>query len=195
MCVNWVLMTQQSQTNSLGVIYEREHFVQFYHQDEALMDNLLSFIGAGIKAGDTCVIICTKPHRLELMKRLKTSGINIEKAKKDNSFLCLDAADTLAQFMVGGVPRKDLFQATVGSVLSELSKSGKPIRAFGEMVALLYDKGNMDAAVRLERLWNEIASEHSFTLFCAYPMHYFDRCNQAEHSQAHIGHLHTTVVA
>jgi hypothetical protein len=38
------------------------------------------------------------------------------------------------------------------------------------MVALLCARGNVNAAIELEQLWNELAQTHSFRLRCAYPM-------------------------
>ena len=52
--------------------------------------------------------------------------------------------------------------------------------AFGEMVALLWEDGKYDAAIRLEQLWNELGKEHSFFLHCAYPIKNF---SQDDHSE------------
>jgi PAS domain S-box-containing protein len=38
------------------------------------------------------------------------------------------------------------------------------------MVSLLWTEGKVEAAVRLEQLWNELAKKHSFSLRCAYPV-------------------------
>jgi PAS domain S-box-containing protein len=54
---------------------------------------------------------------------------------------------------------------------------GARLHAFGEMVALLCARGQYEAALQLERLWNELAHRisHSidFSLFCAYPWSLF----------------------
>jgi hypothetical protein len=49
-----------------------------------------------------------------------------------------------------------------------LLKNAPPV-VFGEMVTVLWEQKNYDAAVRLEQLWNELALTHSFYLCCAYP--------------------------
>ena len=43
------------------------------------------------------------------------------------------------------------------------------MRAFGEMVALLWAQGRNGATLRLEHLWNELIEEQALALFCAYP--------------------------
>jgi anti-sigma regulatory factor (Ser/Thr protein kinase) len=53
--------------------------------------------------------------------------------------------------------------------LAKATEGGRPVRVFGEMVALLWDDGALAAAIELEKLWNDLAQRHSFSLFCAYP--------------------------
>jgi anti-sigma regulatory factor (Ser/Thr protein kinase) len=38
------------------------------------------------------------------------------------------------------------------------------------MVALLWDRGEIEAAIALETLWNHVSERHEFALFCAYAM-------------------------
>ena len=57
-------------------------------------------------------------------------------------------------------------------------ESGRRVRAFGEMVSLLWERGNRDGAIALEQLWNELGKRHQFALFCAYPLSAF--ANDAE---------------
>jgi anti-sigma regulatory factor (Ser/Thr protein kinase) len=80
-----------------------------------------------------------------------------------------DAGETLAAFMRDDMPEPDAFSATIGRVIRNAARAGVPVWIFGEMVALLWDAGNVAAAVDLESLWNDLAEEHNFTLYCAYP--------------------------
>ena len=150
------------------------HFVQFYHYDHGLLRGLEKFIGGGIKKGDSCLVIATKNHLSELEKKFIGGGIKLAAAKKSGQYVGLDAAKTLARLMGDGQPDEERFWATVGSLVALSAGRGKPVRAFGEMVALLWKKGNLDGALRLEELWNELAKKYRFTLFCAYPQNHFD---------------------
>ncbi len=85
----------------------------------------------------------------------------------------MDAAKLLAKFMVNGLPDKDLFIENVGSLIEKADRARTPIRAYGEMVALLWKQGNKDGVIQLESLWNELAETYSFSLFCAYPKLHF----------------------
>lgn len=182
----------RSEGKSLSAVYEREHFVQFYQEHGELLDNLKHFIGAGLKSGYPSVVIATPSHLEALAKELTACGIDIEQEIEQRRYLALDAAETLKLFMVKGLPRRDLFNATLKGLFSKLADK-RPARAFGEMVALLWEQGNETAAVLLEQYWNDITSQESFTLFCAYPKRFFPL---PEHSStmSEIAHLHSSVI-
>jgi PAS domain-containing protein len=159
------------------------HAVQFYEHDLALIEALGQHIGTALESGDIAVVMATKIHLDGLAKELRLRKINVSAAVKAGLFIELDAAKTLAKFMVGGGPDKQKFQETVGAVVSEgaaRTKPGHRLVAFGEMVALLWAEGKRDATLRLEELWNELAERHIFDLLCAYPISVFDRL---EHRQ------------
>jgi hypothetical protein len=152
-----------------GEISPCEHFVQIYETDASFMDTLAGFIGGGLKEGDAAVVIATSAHRRELTKRLAAMGIDVDAAMKDDQFMALDAETVLAKFMVDGWPDDEKFTATIKDILSQARRNGRKVRAFGEMVALMWAKGFCAATVRLEHLWQQICERETFTLFCAYP--------------------------
>ena len=71
--------------------------------------------------------------------------------------------------MRDGTPDPVAFASVIGAALDDLTGSG-PVHAFGEMVALLWDEGNVTAAIELESLWNDLAEHRTFSLYCAYSM-------------------------
>ena len=111
-------------------------------------------------------------------------GVDPAVATRQGRLLVLDAAETLAKFMVDGWPDSERFHQVVGSVVAQCQLSGRTnqskLAAFGEMVALLWAEGKPEAAIRLEKLWNELARVHSFHLHCAYPISYFRDERHAE---------------
>jgi hypothetical protein len=76
--------------------------------------------------------------------------------------------------MVEGTPDRGLLEAMIGPIFEDAARGGRPIRACGEMVALLWARGNVTGALALDSLWNELAAEHRFFLMCAYPTTCFD---------------------
>src|SRR5579859_8021760 len=136
------------------------HFVQFYEGDTFLVDEVSRFIGSGLQAGDAGIVIATPPHCEALEARLRPP------AGDPGSYIVLDAREMLSRFMHGGTPDEKRFHDTVVVIVSDAARNGsRRVPAFGEMVAVLCDEGEPEAAIRLEQLWNDLAKRHSFSLF------------------------------
>jgi hypothetical protein len=76
-------------------------------------------------------------------------------------------------FMTGDVPDPDLFQESIGGCIRRILENRRDtplIRAYGEMVDVLWKQGRHDAAIRLELLWNKLAATYGFALLCGYAM-------------------------
>ena len=87
----------------------------------------------------------------------------------EKRYFPLNAEQTLTKFMINGWPDEFLFNKTVSELIDNCSGDNRRIRAFGEMVALLWAQGHSGATVQLEHLWNKFCEKQSFCLFCAYP--------------------------
>jgi hypothetical protein len=146
-----------------------EHLVQIYEADDVFMDTLAGFVGGALAQNDGAVVIATPTHRTALDRRLIVAGFDVESAKRQGRFLSIDAEETLARFMVDGWPDEEKFADVVREILVRAGGDGRRVRAFGEMVALMWAKGYCEATVRLERLWHQLCQRESFALFCAYP--------------------------
>ena len=170
-----------------------EHFVQFYEDDNFLIESVAQFIGAALGSGGGAIVIATPAHRLATQARMQAHGLDVAAFEARRQYIPLDAAETLAKFMVNSAPDPVLFRETIGPVLSGLKKDGRSISAFGEMVALLWANGNGAAAIRLEELWNELATTFTFSLFCAYPIGGFHGQTDGQ-PFTHICDKHTRVI-
>jgi hypothetical protein len=74
--------------------------------------------------------------------------------------------------MADGTVHARLFNHVVGATFTEVARihPKRTIRAYGEMVNVLWKDGLTAAAIRLETLWNELAKSHDFKLLCSYSM-------------------------
>jgi PAS domain S-box-containing protein len=153
------------------------HTVQFYGDDSFLLDGLSRFIGSALGAGDASIVIATKEHRDGLAQRLRACGLDLTIAVQQGRYIALDAAETLAKFMVDGWPDPERFHQVIGTAIQQSRLASRRdqgrLAAFGEMVALLWAEGKTEAAIRLEQLWNDLARTEDFHLHCAYPIGYF----------------------
>jgi hypothetical protein len=146
-----------------------EHLVQIYEHDDVFLDTLHGFISGGLKAGDGAIIIATVAHISGLEERLQADGLDLEAARREDRYIAVPAAAALERFMVNGWPDEEKFRGLVAELLERGRAGGRRVRAFGEMVALLWAQGQKDAVFRLENLWHGICQAEAFSLFCAYP--------------------------
>jgi hypothetical protein len=124
-----------------------------------------AFIKAGYEENATIIVVATETHRADLRNTWQNSG----HPGIEDRLLHNDATDLLSAFIVDGWPNQARFISTVGRIVQQAALTG-PVRIFGEMVAVLWAEGQSRAAIRLEELWNELATRHAFSLLCAYPI-------------------------
>jgi hypothetical protein len=161
---------QQSKADVFwGEIAPCDHVVQIYESDGVFLDALSGFVGGGINSGDCCIIIATDNHLKALENRLTSYGIQVHDLISEKRYFPLNAEETLKKFMINNWPDETLFNQTVSELLAACSCDNRRIRAFGEMVAILWAEGHNGATVQLEHLWNKFCEKQSFCLFCAYP--------------------------
>jgi anti-sigma regulatory factor (Ser/Thr protein kinase) len=146
-----------------------DHVVQFYERDDDLVASVGRYLDAAVRAGEVAIVIATRAHRRRFSEALEARGVDLGNARASGELVELDAAETLDRFMVGGKPDPDAFAVVVGGLVRSAAEGGRRVRAYGEMVALLWDDGLVTAAIELEDLWNRLAKRVAFSLFCAYP--------------------------
>ncbi len=153
-------------------IFKHRHAVQFYGSDDSLITTVTGFLSEGMIARQPGVVIATEPHRDAIVAQLATRLIDVEKAQRQGDLVLLDADETLDLFMFGDIPDAIAFDAQVGHLFEQVLE-GRPttiLRAYGEMVDVLWKRGRMEGAIRLELLWNKLAARFGFALLCGYSM-------------------------
>jgi hypothetical protein len=158
------------------------HAVRFYKDSRELCDIVAKFIIEGLHAGQPAVAIITTEHRGTLLDLLDERGAAVETILDNGTLRLFDAEATLAEFMSGGSPDPALFRHAVQPVLASAAKArpGAVVRAYGEMVNILWQRGLGSAATRLETLWNDLARTENFALLCGYSMGHFYKDSDIE---------------
>jgi len=151
------------------------HFVQVYQDDHQLVDAVCHFITDQLSPTEGVVVIATAEHRLAIMAQLAELPEQ-EKALQSDQYVFYDAELLLSSFMVDGMPDKEKCYTAISSIFEQSGRKYKSVRAYGEMVNILWQAGNKHAAKMLEGYWNELIQRFSFSLLCAY---YMDNLNPA----------------
>lgn len=151
------------------------HLVQFYQADEGLLTrNVVDFLLDGLKQGEALLVITTPERNTAFAAGLSEAGIDPDKAVRERRLLFADADQTLRRFMVDGQPDWRRFERTISALIQEvLQPDYAGLRAYGEMVGLLWRERQFSAAIRLEQFWNKLMGANALHLFCAYPIDVF----------------------
>lgn len=171
-------LVENALRHELTKIVEREpsgpnrHEVQFYSDDMVLLDRLVPFVAGASKSGNAAIIAATKSHRDSLVQRLRSEGLDVDAAIKAGMYIAMDAVDTLSIIMVNDVPESARFLKVIGGLIEEVAKTARNadprVAFFAESVSLLWQEGKADAAIRLERLWNQLTATHDVDILCGY---------------------------
>ncbi len=153
--------------------HAHEHLVQLYGDDhETLAGNVSSFLAEGWRMGEGLLIVATAQHRELLTRQLRKDGVDPIEAVREGRLVWLNAEAVLAGIMVGDELSPDRFGQLVGGAVRALrAHPGTPgVRAFGELVGLLWRSGRSATAIQLEELWCGLLAVEPLKLFCAYPI-------------------------
>ena len=153
----------------------QDHFVQLYTDDNALAQNVGRYLSEGFNEGDAGIVIATPEHREAFRSNLHSRKVHVDSLEQTRQLLFLDAARTLSRFMVNGRPEWSRFEATIFSAVESLARDGRRVRAYGEMVGLLWTSGEYSAAIKLEDHWNRILGSLGAVLYCSYPIDVFGK--------------------
>jgi len=158
------------------------HAVQLYDDVSELARSFASFVVAGFQEGEPAIAIATANHREAFARELAQRGWDPARLERQGMLVCADAEETLAGFMDGETPSAQRFERVVGGLVDQVSARhpGRTIRAFGEMVDVLWQRGQHQAAIALEELWNELAKTRSFALLCGYHLDVFEPAVQRD---------------
>jgi len=148
-----------------------DHFVQLYDAGETgLAGNVGRYLWEGLKRGEGALLIVTPEHQTLLSRFLDRAGADLASLLERRQLICWDARRTLSRFMIEGLPDWRLFEKTIRAAMRLVrpADGAEGLRAYGEMVSILWDAHRFAAAVRVEQLWNKLLEQLPFSLYCSY---------------------------
>ena len=169
------------------------HAVQFYKDEESLASTVAGFLADGFESGEPAIVVATPAHTSTILRELKALGLDTHDLRRVGQLQLLDAQKMLSAFMVNSMPDQLLFRSNVGDVIERMCAARQPcpIRAYGEMVDLLWQQGNENGAIRLEILWNQLASSYEFSLLCGYAVgHFYKETRESRIEEVRSQHSH-----
>jgi hypothetical protein len=185
------LSANKAPLTTWNVVKGQQHFVQFYESDTFLVLTIADYLSQGLRSGDTCILAATSKH-ISMLERFVQPADVLDNLRSSGRYITLEADQTLSEIMDGQMPDEKRFRSLVTPYIEAAISNGTSIRIFGELVAVLAERGNPEASSRLEEYWNRLRKEHPFSLFCAYPTKVF--AGLMRDQRTHICDEHTVVI-
>jgi DNA-binding NarL/FixJ family response regulator len=148
------------------------HGVHFYSDDAAFLLGLACFVEAALNAGNPVIVVATESHRKGLFQTLLARGMDAAAAMEQGLYIALDVYDVLLKFMVNDLPDSARFLKIFGDLLSSTLKAAKArhpkVAALGELAPTLWAQGDVEAAIQVEHLTDQLAKTHNVDILCGY---------------------------
>jgi MEDS: MEthanogen/methylotroph, DcmR Sensory domain len=146
------------------------HVVMFHRDGDEFAGRASAYLLEALRQGGAAIVIASPEHRRAIRARLAQAGTDVAAAEAAGAFVALDALETALRCMVADWPDPASFWEVISPLMRRATEAFKPVRVFGEMVALLWDSGEVNAGIEVEAMWNELAAQYPFSMLCAYPV-------------------------
>ena len=148
------------------------HEVEFYADNRGFVDGFARFIEAALKEGNAVIVVATDSHQASLLQRLTADGVDMPAEIEEGNYIPLEVTQTLSSFMVNNSPDPALFRKVAGDLITHAAKVAKGehrgVAVCGEGVHALFAAGNLEATIKLERMWDQIAKHYEIDVLCGY---------------------------
>jgi len=155
---------------------ECDHIVQLYQDQDFLNRAVCRFAGAAIANGEGVILVPTLTHWNAFRPRLEAEGVNVEAARERGQLTVVDADELLPRFMRNAMPDSPVFLGLAGEVIGQARAGGRypKVRWWGELVNVLWERGDAAASMNLEDLFDQLAKNHDIAIFCSFLMDNFN---------------------
>jgi len=154
----------------------RDHIVQLYQDQDFLNSAVCRFAGAALANGEGIILVPTLTHWNAIRPRLEAEGVEVAAARERGQLTVVDADAFLPRFMRDAMPDSSVFLGLAADVIGQARAEGRypKVRWWGEMVNVLWERGDVAASMNLEDLFDRLAKQHDIAIFCSFLMDNFN---------------------
>jgi hypothetical protein len=169
--------------------------VQLYQDQDFLNRAVCRFAGAALANGEGLILVPTAEHWNAFRPRLVAEGVDVDGAQARGQLTVVDADELLPRFMRHKMPDAPVFLGLAGEVVARARGENRypKVRWWGEMVNVLWERGNVAASMNLEDLFDQLAHKHELAIFCSFLMDNFDG-NIHTHMLPRLGENHSHLI-
>ncbi len=153
----------------------RDHIVQLYQDQDFLNRAVCRFAAAALANGEGLILVPTGAHWNAFRPRLEAGGVDVGAVQARGQLTVVDADELLPRFMREAMPDAPVFLGLAADVIARARGAGRypKVRWWGEMVNVLWERGDVAASMNLEDLFDQLAHGHDIAIFCSFLMDNF----------------------
>jgi hypothetical protein len=154
-----------------------DHIVQLYQDQDFLCRAVCRFGGAALANGEGFILAATLTHWNTWRLGLEAEGVDVEAARKRGQMTVFDTDELLSRFMRDGMPDPTIFLPLAAEVVGQARAGGRypSVRWWGEMVNVLWERGDVGASMKLEDLFDQyVAKKDGVAIACGFLMDNFN---------------------
>ena len=149
-------------------IPSHNHIVQVCQNVTSQAEILTRYIKEGLLNNEGIIVIARPSLRKTVLSKLDALGFDNQTVKNQGQVRFFDAEFLLSSILIDGTIEEQAFRNLIGiPVQVAQSKFGK-VRAFGEMVDILWQRNLQDMAIQLEDLWEDLCTNQGLRFLCTY---------------------------
>jgi MEDS: MEthanogen/methylotroph, DcmR Sensory domain len=154
----------------------RDHIVQLYQDQDFLNRAVCRFATGALANGEGVILVPTRVHWNAFRPRLEAEGVDVQSVQDCGQLTIVDADALLPHFMQGAMPNAPVFLGLAADIITRARGEGRypTVRWWGEMVNVLWERGDVAASMSLEDLFDQLSQEQDVALFCSFVMDNFD---------------------
>ena len=147
-----------------------DHIVQLYQDQDFLNRAVCQFVGAGLANGAAIILFPTLTHWNAFRARLEGEGVDVTSAQERGQLTVVDANEFLPRLMRDAMPDPRAFADVIGDIFGQARAGGnyQTVRAWGELVDILWERGDVAASMNLEDLFDQLNKKIGIAMFCSY---------------------------
>jgi len=159
-----------------------DHIVQLYQDSDFLNYAVCRFASGAFTKGEGIMLVATRTHWDTFRPRLEAQGVDVDAARERGQLTVVDADELLPRFMRGAMPDPPVFNAVFTEAVRQARAKGnyQNLRVWGEMVDVLWERGDVSASMNLEDLFDQLCKRTDIAIFCSFLM---DNFNDDIHAQ------------
>ena len=153
------------------------HKVHFYPDDSSFVTGISAFIQRSLKAGKVVLAVTNESRRNAIIPAVEAGGIDTGSSIAAGRLILQDSPAFLKEIMTDDRIDSELLLRLSSELIETMIRAnpGSRICACGDCASPLLEQGNVEGAMQIERVWNELSTRYDMELFCGYIFSGFQR--------------------